>query len=322
MAPNTNFTQILATTLKYYAPTLVDNLPKKSPVLSRMKEKDNITVDGGATIVLPLEYAYNAAVQAFDGADTLNVSDNDIITAAEYDWKFYNVPITITDVEIAKNSGKHQVIKLMESKAKNADRSLQNTLSTDLHADGTGFAGKSMLGLKALVDITPATGTVGGINAATAGNEFWRNLELTGVAWGASDAGTNQIDALYTDLRAEGADTDLIVMGKTAFKNLRKELRDNETHMNVGGKKKIPGFGYVDFTMNNADVVYDRYCPDGYCYLLTTEFLKLYILSKMNFSVVPAMRPHNQAIQVSHIRVGLQFCASNRRTQGIIDGIS
>ncbi len=320
MAPN--LSQILSTTLKYYAPTMVNNLPALSPALSRMKEKDNVKVDGGASIIVPLEYAYNAAVQAFDGADPLNIGENDIISAAEYDWRFYNVPVVMTDVEIAKNSGKHQVVKLMEAKAKNADRSLQNMLATGFHGDGTGTGGKEILGLKAIVDITPATGIVGGINAATAGNEFWQNQQANGAAWGALDAGLNQIDAMHTTLRGAGAPNDITILGKTAFNSLRKEIRAKEDYVNIGGKKVIPGFGFVDFTLNNADVVYDPYCPDDYAYMLNTEFLKLYILSKMNFTVVPAMNALAQALQVSHIRVGLQLVASNRRVQAVISGIT
>lgn len=310
--------QLMATTIKNYIPTLKSNLPMASSLLAKLKDRGNLKLDGGETVIVPLEYAFNGTTQAFDGADVLNVAENDIITAAEYQWKAYNTAITIKDTDLAKNKGAKGIIKLLESKLKNGERSMFNKLSQDLFSDGTGANGKEMLGLKALISTTPAVGTVAGIDAST--NEFWRNIAVSGVAWGASGAGRNQLESTQTEIKENGGKCDLIILGKTAYNALRKEFAVNERYTNIGGTK--PSFGIAEFNINGADVYFDPFCPADYAYLISTEFLQLYINSNMNFSTTQPQSPVDQAIKVSHIRVMLNLGVSNRSAHAVISGIT
>lgn len=318
-----SYNQIMATTLKYYSPTMTVNIANSNPGFMRMKEKNNIIIDGGERIVVPLEHDYNKTVTSFEGFDEVNVNDNEVFTAAEYNWKFYNVAITVALTDIVKNRGKHRLISFLESKIKNGERSLMKRLGTDMYGDGTGNGGKNMLGLAAIVSTTPSVGTLGGIDRSVATGEFWRNIQEAGVAFGASAAGRNLIDKVQTNIRAiNGGVPDLCLLGKTGYNGLKKEFIAQEQQNDVGGKNKKPGFGYIDFTLNNMDVVFDPNCPETYAYLLSTDYLKLYILSALNFTTTDAVTPTNQHIKVSHIVVGLQMVASNCREQAVINGIS
>lgn len=310
--------QLMATTIKNYIPSLKSNLPASSALLGKLKDRDNVKLDGGESVIVPLEYAFNGTTQAFDGADVLNVAENDIISAAEYQWKAYNTAITIKETDLAKNKGAKGIIKLLEAKLKNGERSMFNKLSGDLFLDGTGAAGKEMLGLKALISTTPAVGTVAGIDAST--NAFWRNIAVAGGAWGASGVGRNQLESTQTDIKANGGKCDLIICGKLAYNNLRREFAVNERYVNIGGTK--PTFGVAEFNINGADVYFDPFCPTDYAYLISTEFLKLYINSNMNFVATPAQSPVDQAIKVSHIRVMLNLGVSNRSAHAVIHGIT
>ena len=87
-APNSNFAQITATSRRHFMKKLYDNIFLGNPVLRRAKSKGWYKkIDGGTKVVIPLEYAIASASGSYTAAQTLDVSDNDVFTAAELDWK-------------------------------------------------------------------------------------------------------------------------------------------------------------------------------------------------------------------------------------------
>lgn len=63
-----NLTEIVTTTLRNRAPEIADNVTNHNALLRRLKEKGHIMhVDGGRTIVLPLEYAENSTAKWYAG---------------------------------------------------------------------------------------------------------------------------------------------------------------------------------------------------------------------------------------------------------------
>lgn len=124
-----SYDQISAITQVKIMPKLVDNIFKQIPLLSRMKKKET-PIDGGTMVQVPLEYAQNGAGGAYSGADTLNNSDNDVITAASFDWKQYYQSIVINRRDELKNSGDAAILKFVTSKVKNAEKSLRDLMAT------------------------------------------------------------------------------------------------------------------------------------------------------------------------------------------------
>ena len=109
--------QIDAITKKKFIPKLVDNIFDSNPLLKRMREKAMV-IDGGERIMCPLNYAQTTAAGWFSGADTLDISDNDSITAAFYLWKQAYANITVTRLDELKNSGDSQVLNFVKNKVK------------------------------------------------------------------------------------------------------------------------------------------------------------------------------------------------------------
>lgn len=74
--------QVSGITEKKFMPKLADNIFLVSPALDRLKKKSYKKLDGGTSIMQPLEYAQITAAGWFQGADTLSTSDNETMTAA------------------------------------------------------------------------------------------------------------------------------------------------------------------------------------------------------------------------------------------------
>jgi len=111
MAGNPNFDALLSTTLANYRDQLTDNVFTARPLTYFLMDKGRIRmVNGGTKIVEPLIYGSNSTVASYSGYDSLSLTPQQGITAAEYEWKQYAASITISGIEEAKNNGEQEII--------------------------------------------------------------------------------------------------------------------------------------------------------------------------------------------------------------------
>lgn len=286
MAGNVNFDNLLTTTLESRTGKLADNVTANNAILSRLKERGNIRpISGGSKIVEELEYG-EGDTYWYTGYDTLTFNNPQLFTAAAYEMKLLAAPIGCSGEELLKNSGKERVIDLMEAKIKNAEKSLANQMSVGIYSDGTGNSGKQLTGLKALVADDPTSGTVGGINRATSGNEFWRNYAKSfGTALTTSTIYGAMNDAYLACSR--GSDKpDLIVADDTLYGIYEGSLVAQQRFVNA----KLAEAGFENLKFKGADVIYDGgiggKCPAGHMYFLNTEYLKLRPHRERNFKLI------------------------------------
>ena len=181
-SPNSNYNDIFTTTLENRTKKLADDVSKNNALLKRLRDKGKIRkISGGSKILEELEYG-EGDMFWYNGYDSITYTPKQLFTAAEYVLKLCAVPVAISGEDQLKNSGMEQVIDLFYRRIENAAKTMKNQLSAAIYGDGTGSSGKEIGGLKFLVADSPATGTVGGINRATSGNEFWRNKSTTATA--------------------------------------------------------------------------------------------------------------------------------------------
>lgn len=286
MAGNVNFDNLLTTTLESRTGKLADNVTDNNALLSRLKERGNIRpISGGTKIVEELEYG-ESDTYWYSGYDTLTFNNPQLFTAAEYELKLLAAPIGCSGEELLKNSGRERVIDLMEAKIKNAEKSLANQMSVGIYSDGTGNSGKQLTGLKALVADDPTTGTVGGINRATSGNEFWRNQ--TSTAGSALTASTiyAAMNGVFLACSRGSDKPDLIVADDSMFKTYEASLVPQQRFTNA----KLGEAGFENLKFKGADVIYDGgiggACPSKHMYFLNTEYLKLRPHRERNFKLI------------------------------------
>ena len=181
--------EIVTTTLRDRSKVIADNTTNNNAILRRLNKKGNIKYwNGGRTIVRELDYAGNNTYTRYAGADVLDISPQQVLTAAEFNPKQAAVSVNITGLEELQNSGPEAILDLLESRIRNAERAMENGLATDMYSDGTASSSKQIGGLQMLVADTN-TNTVGGISGNTW--SFWRNL-----AWSATvNGGTVQSNA-------------------------------------------------------------------------------------------------------------------------------
>lgn len=198
---NSSVTDIIATTIQSRSGELADNVTNNNALLRRLKKRGNVRPFSGGNVILEeIMYGDSTTVNAnsYSGYETLNISPNSPISAAQYDIKQYAAAVSISGLEMLQNSGKEQIIDLLEGRMKVAEAQMQNRISQDVYLDGTGNSSKNITGLAAAVPDDPTTGTYGGISRSTW--SFWNSQYYRGVTDGGAAVSAANIQQYMTTL--------------------------------------------------------------------------------------------------------------------------
>lgn len=182
---NSAVSDIIATTIQQRSGKLADNVMNNDAGLYTLREKGNVRPFGGGNVILE-EIMYNDAssntTNSYSGYETINISANSPISAAQFSISQYASSVVISGLEILQNSSKEAIIDLMEGRVKIAEAQLMNRLAADLYGNGTGNGGKNLTGFGAALPVLPTSGTYGGIDRATW--SFWQNQYYRAVTDG------------------------------------------------------------------------------------------------------------------------------------------
>src|SRR3990172_4455400 len=155
------YSDITATTLKYYEKTLYDNIFKKYPFLEKLLAKGQVKLfESGEKIFIPIEYATNSTVDFIAKNGTISTDPQALFTAAEDSWRILAGTVKFNDLDNVLNRGEARIVDLMKTKIKNLEKEMKKNLATALH---TAQAGDAMNGLP---DIVSTSSTLHGIAVA------------------------------------------------------------------------------------------------------------------------------------------------------------
>ena len=318
-AGNDAFNQILSTTLKNYIPKLADNVFTARPLFYALTNGQSLRrISGGAQIVVPIIYGTNTTAGSYAGDDTIAITAQTGITAAEYSWKQYAASVTITGIEEAKNNGEAQIIDLLEGKIMQAEETIIQNMNTMFWSNGAGNGGKDMFGLNALVgtgnDGPSATG-LAGIDATDALNSWWRST-LT------NQAGVLTIAAMATMYNTISVGNDqptIIISDQDEYEAYEALLQPNLRYTDA----KVADAGFQNLLFKGAPVTYDSDTNlDGKMFFLNNKYLRLVAHTDTWFQPTPFVRPTNQDARYAQILCYGELTTSNRARQGMIYGLT
>jgi hypothetical protein len=320
--PNSEFNEILTTSLRNYTNTLADNVTDKNALLNIMKEKSGVKlIDGGESIVEQLSYAENSTFQYYDGYEVLSTEASDTLTSANYAWKQAAVTITISGKQRMQNAGSSRLIDLIEGRMKTAEATMMNKINEGLYSDGTGSGGKQIGGLQLIVADDPTTGTVGGIDAST--NAFWRNVAYDATTDGGAAATsaniTGYMNTVYNQL-TRGVDKPDFIVADQNYYNLYQQSLQNIQRINVseGAVAKMASQGFATLDYLGIPVVLDNDIPTNHMYFLNTDYLKFKVHQDAYFTSTDFQTPINQDASLSRMLLMGNLTCSNRILQGVL----
>jgi len=314
-----NVSDIIATTIESRSKTIADNVTKNNAILAKMSQGGRIkTVSGGTKIYQELSFAENSNAGWYSGYDLLPVAAQDVLSAAEFEFKQAACPVTISGLEQLQNSGKEQIIDLLEERIGVSESTMANLIAEGIYSDGTANGGKEITGLDLAVSVTPTTGTYGGINRATW--TFWRNY-FDGTTVTSSNVQT-LLNTAWSSL-VRGADRpDLIVMDSLFWGIYVASLQAQQRFMSP----EVGNLGFPTLKFMDADVVLDGgiggFATASACYVLNTKYLHYRPHAQRNMVPLSPNRRYavNQDAEVQILAWAGNLTCSGAQFQGRLDG--
>jgi len=301
---NSNFDNLLSTTLANYRDQLTDNIFTARPLTYTLMEKGRIRMlNGGTKIIEPLIYGLNDTVGSYGGYDTINLAPQTGISAAEYDWKQYAASISISGIEEAKNNGEQEIINLLEAKIMQAEESMREGFNTMFFGDGTGNSSKNWNGLGNLVE---SGNTVGNIDSST--YTWWKSYEEN-----TSTALTlAQMSTAYNSVSVGNDHPDTLLTTQTLFEKYEALLQPNLRYTDT----KTADAGFQNLLFKAAPVMYDTGCTAGVFYFLNSKYLTLVGHTSKWFDQTAFVRPEDLDARYALIMCYGNLTVRNRAKQG------
>lgn len=307
-----NVGQTLAAAMPRFEKTVKDQVFNDTVLLNYMKNNGGVeTKSGGASYIqVPLMHATGTS-EWFSGTDSLDVAPVDTLDAAQFYWRNLNASITITLEDELNNSGKEQIIDLLEAKINQAKLTIADNLNTSIFTGTGNETRKRIVGLQTLVD----TGTVGGIAGATYAD--WRSYkESTATALTIAQIKT----ARNTINQGKGGSpVKFMITTQTLFEKYESLLTPTYQMDPLVRSKEAERLGDVGFTaLSYAGVPmsWDAAVPSGEFYFLNSENLKLYVHDMANMKTTESNRPIDQHVSVRHIVMRCALGTNRRKSLG------
>jgi hypothetical protein len=313
-AGNSNFDAILSTTLANYRDQLTDNIFTARPLTYHLMNKGRIRMlNGGTKIVEPLIYGQNSTVAPYSGYDTISLTPQTGISAAEFEWKQYAASIAISGIEEAKNNGEQEIINLLEAKIMQAEESMREGFNQMFFGNGTDTlgaggtdSGKSWNGLGNLIE---SGNTVGGINSATGqDNDWWRSYEENT----AGALTLAQMATAYNTVSVGNDHPDMVLTTQTLFEKYESLLQPQVRYTDTA----TANAGFQNLLFKAAPVTYDVHAPAGNMFFVNSKYMSLVGHSGKWFSNTEFVRPENMDARYALIMCYGNLTIRNRKKQG------
>ena len=243
------------------------------------------------------------------------MDSSDVLTSANFDWKQFNVNVTMSGLEELQNSGKTAVHNWLKARIKVAEITAKNSVAAALFYSNTENGGKSIGGLQHLVADLPTSGTVGGINAAN--DTWWRNQYYDFSTESVTASSTTITHAMNTVfLRAlRGTDKpDFWVAGTTYFTYFEESMQPNQRFMSSSRGET----GFESYKYKGGDVFYDENCSATRMYGLNTDYLFLRPHVDRNFVTKGERTSVNQDATIVPMFWAGNMTTANRSLQSLI----
>ena len=298
------------TALDYYLKNKpIDQVGTERPLLKKLTTVKKAFPGAKQYIVEQLRKSYGSNFQWFNGSEVVTYNKRKNIEQASFAWhsahdgfaldedRLIQNGITLIEGKGGKATGAEvmQLTNLLEEETEALRMGFEEKFDQALHLDGT-QDDDAIAGLDSLISLTPAVGTVGGIDASVAANAYWRNHAATGLT--VTTTTGDILDKMEIAWRAcirNGGRPDFILVGSDFIDGLRNFMLKTYGQVNYqamsqkaveagGGHDSGVGTGLyfhgVELTWDPVFADLDAaYAPgtawEKRCYFLNTRHMRL-----------------------------------------------
>jgi hypothetical protein len=270
---------LFTTTLDEMFEDIQDGFFLDSPFTTRLLERDNVKMDGGAFVRQPFIYAGVGGGSHATGTQ-YDTSLKQVLSYMLFPWTELYAPLTFDELEQAKNEGAAAIIDYAETIGNVAELTLKETFATQVFNASPNLPVDLQSILTALVAYNSSS-TYGGLTADTSAQgivlapNVTNRINTTGgpFSW---DMLQNTFGACtYGRIMPDLIVTTQPIYNKMVLRSIpAQRFRNDDMKRNFGAE----GISY-----NGADIMVDQECPSGYIFVLNTRFIKLILNTGRSF---------------------------------------
>ena len=254
--------ELLSTTMHILMKDFRDNVHESVAFLDaqeRVHGAGKPVQSGGSRIVVPLGFGeHSKSTRMQTGFERIDLSVEDVLKPAQYDWGHIVRPVAISSEEEMVNQGDSAILSILETRTKMVANALKrdfvkqivkggqagwedwNTLNgfDVTTGDHAGFLEQDAIGSQG--------NTVGGVSKSTYSDKTgWQNQRFDG----AGSFNANGLAGMY-DLKVEidavspSGPPNVILASRAGFKNLKRSLQAHERYVD---QSKIDGGRVVEY---------------------------------------------------------------------------
>lgn len=233
----------------------IDQINVERPLLKKLMAGKSEYAGGLQYVVEQLRFSNDSNFQSYFGDSQVSYNRKRTLQQAKYSWGSFHDGFGLNEDEMAQNgitmtddrssvptdAEKVQLTNLLKENNETLKLGFQENFDLMLHRDGTQDS-LAIPGLDALIDLTPATGTVGTLDAAT--YTWWRNYASTGIVSTTTDLLVHNMEVAWREcMRFGGSQPDFILVGSAFLDAYRRYSsvsvnRQINTNGNSGGNLK------------------------------------------------------------------------------------
>jgi hypothetical protein len=307
------FDTLYSTTWQLMREEVVDNIFKATPLYYWLSSKQRIRREtGGRWIGVQLMYAKNTTVATLGPGGVVDITPQDPMTTAKYDWRWLAGSVVRLFAEDHMNAGQKQIMNLVQAKLKNLELSLIDKLELMAFGDGTGNGGLDFDGIANLVGTTAGL-TVGGINSTT--QTWWDNQRRTYVPGNGIRA---EMTTMYNNVSVGNDHPTLLLTTQGIFEMYETSL----TNILRVDSNKMGDAGFEALGFKGAAITF---APSGVAtnvYFLNERYLEMVVESGADFVMTDWKPIPNQLDRVAQVVTQGDIVTSNRRMQGVLTGVA
>jgi len=279
--------------------------------LKRLMEQKK-TIDGGASLIVPITYGSNSTVKAYAYDGLLDTTPQEGILSAQAHWKQYAGSLVVNGQEVRMNSGKQKVTDLVRAKLQQLEESFRAQLTTALFATSTGS-----LDIQGLPTIFDATTTIQDI----AVTQSWWVAQLNASVGSFAANGLSAMRTAYTaiDVLMPEGTADTIITTPTVYNLYEGSLVQNQRYAPAN---KTGNASFETLKFKNSDIMYDTSCNSGTMYMFPSSMVKLYVHSSADMIESEWRVPINQDVRLKYIFLMAQLVVKARRKLYKLSGIT
>lgn len=315
------YTQLVVATLEKIEDGLVDQVFGMHPTLDVLKKYAKS--ETGRSLVINIEAGEDDNTVLTDASGTFSLDKSpDIIGAAETPWSApYVSKVRVDWLTLQKNSGKEQVVNLLETHIENVKKSHAKRLVTGLHKLNSAVGSGEFNSLDQIVGRHNYAPALGGITATDGGAQgYWNATRLT-TERRPGESGYVPIRKAARQLRnqiniASGghANIDVIIAGLEVFEEYEDSFDDKVRYVEFEkGQTRFRSIWDGDI-----EIRLDPDCPANRAYFLDSSTLRFKHLNGNFMKVQPAQQITGTLDFVTPVASVLAIGTSSRRSNGVM----